>query len=95
MKWGIECVREGCKLQEHIDRFREGGRYYPWIASGQMLRENYKVVCYCHSLIQLFSNGANTRSSSLSMALLCNLKASDEFEKVSDYSRDELVGANL
>jgi hypothetical protein len=36
MKWGIECVRNGCKLQEHINRFLPSGRYYPWIASGQI-----------------------------------------------------------
>ena len=35
-KWGIECVRDGRNLQEHIDRFQKGGRYYPWIRSGQM-----------------------------------------------------------
>ena len=36
VKWGIECVRDGAKLQEHIGRFAKGGRYYPWIDSGQM-----------------------------------------------------------
>jgi hypothetical protein len=36
MKWGIECVRDSSKLQEHIKRFLPGGRYHQWIASGQM-----------------------------------------------------------
>ena len=34
--WAIECVREGNRLQEHIDRFQEGGRYYPSIQSGEI-----------------------------------------------------------
>jgi hypothetical protein len=36
MKWGIECVHDGSKLQEHINRFLPNGRYHPWIASGQI-----------------------------------------------------------
>lgn len=29
--WGIECVREGDRLEEHICRFLKGDRYYEWI----------------------------------------------------------------
>jgi hypothetical protein len=36
MKWGIEYIHDGSKLQEHIDRFLTGGRYHPWIVSGQI-----------------------------------------------------------
>ena len=36
VKWGIECVREGTRLDEHIQRFLPGGRYYPWIEEKQM-----------------------------------------------------------
>ena len=33
MGWAIECIREGDRLEEHIARFQEGGRYYQWIQS--------------------------------------------------------------
>lgn len=35
-KWGIECVREGDRLQQHIQRFLPGGSYYPLIERGEM-----------------------------------------------------------
>jgi len=34
--WAIECVRDGSRLNEHISRFQEGGRYYQWIESGEI-----------------------------------------------------------
>jgi hypothetical protein len=34
--WAIECVRDGSRLNEHIRRFQEGGRYYQWIESGEI-----------------------------------------------------------
>jgi hypothetical protein len=36
MKWVIECVRDGDKIDEHIERFRQGGRYHKWIKSGEI-----------------------------------------------------------
>jgi len=36
VKWAIECVREGDKLEEHIAKFEAGGRYYKWIISGEI-----------------------------------------------------------
>src|SRR5436305_2456804 len=36
MKWVIECVREGDRIDEHIGRFQPGGRYYKWIISGEV-----------------------------------------------------------
>ena len=36
VKWAIECNREGTHLQEHIRRFQPGGKYYPWIESGEI-----------------------------------------------------------
>jgi hypothetical protein len=34
--WAIACVREGDRLEEHIARFRQGGRHYQWIKSGDI-----------------------------------------------------------
>ncbi|KAJ7132316.1 hypothetical protein C8R44DRAFT_977950 [Mycena epipterygia] len=36
-KWGIEVLREGDRLEEHLSRFAPGGAYNVWIANGQML----------------------------------------------------------
>jgi len=36
VKWVIECVRDGDKIDEHIERFQQGGRYYKWIMSGEI-----------------------------------------------------------
>ena len=36
MKWVIECVRDGDKIDEHIERFQQGGRYHKWIMSGEI-----------------------------------------------------------
>jgi hypothetical protein len=36
VKWVIECVRDGDKIDEHIERFQQGGRYYNWITSGEI-----------------------------------------------------------
>lgn len=33
--WTIECVRNGDRLEEHIARFKQGGKYYGAILSGQ------------------------------------------------------------
>ena len=42
MKWVIECVREGDRIDEHIARFQQGGTYYKWIASGEV--EDYIIL---------------------------------------------------
>jgi hypothetical protein len=42
MKWVIECVREGDRLDEHIGRFRPGGRYHKWVMSGEV--QDYIVL---------------------------------------------------
>jgi hypothetical protein len=36
MKWVIECVRDGDKIDEHIERFQQGGKYHKWIMSGEI-----------------------------------------------------------
>ena len=36
VKWVIECVRDGDKIDEHIERFQQGGRYFKWITSGEI-----------------------------------------------------------
>ena len=36
VKWAIECVREGDRLDEHVSRFQLGGTYYPMIISGEI-----------------------------------------------------------
>jgi hypothetical protein len=35
-KWAIGCVTEGDRLEQHIERFLEGGRYHKWIESGEI-----------------------------------------------------------
>ncbi len=43
MKWAIECLREGDRLKEHLDRFKkEDGHYYHWIRDGHI--EKYILV---------------------------------------------------
>jgi hypothetical protein len=37
VKWAIECVREGDRLDQHIARFQPGGLYYPLIATEEIL----------------------------------------------------------
>jgi hypothetical protein len=34
--WGVEIIRDGNRISEHIERFNPGGLYYPWIQSGQL-----------------------------------------------------------
>ncbi|OXV05280.1 hypothetical protein Egran_06952 [Elaphomyces granulatus] len=35
-EWAIECIRDGDRLEEHISKFQEGGRYHKWIVSGEI-----------------------------------------------------------
>ena len=48
MKWGIECSREGNRVDNHIQRFLPGGRYYPWIESNEMV--DYILVDFRKSM---------------------------------------------
>ena len=48
VKWAIECVREGDRLKEHIQRFQKGGRYYGWISSEQV--EDYILLNFWTSM---------------------------------------------
>jgi hypothetical protein len=36
VKWVVECVRDGDRIDEHIERFEKGGRYHRWIRSGEI-----------------------------------------------------------
>lgn len=33
-RWGIECIRNGNNMGEHVRRFLPGGVYYPWVSGG-------------------------------------------------------------
>ena len=35
-RWGIECVRNGNNMGEHVRRFLPGGVYYPWVSGGSL-----------------------------------------------------------
>lgn len=34
--WGLELVREGQRLAEHCERFRQNGRYWNWVQDGSL-----------------------------------------------------------
>jgi hypothetical protein len=36
VEWVIECVRDGDKIDEHIERFQQGGKYHKWITPGEI-----------------------------------------------------------
>jgi hypothetical protein len=36
VEWVIECVRDGDKIDERIERFQQGGKYHIWITSGEI-----------------------------------------------------------
>ena len=72
VKWGIDCVRDGAKLQEQIGRFPKGRRYDLWIVSGQM--KDYILLDFRRSIprtpqgmlrlfLYLSPDGANIKSS--------------------------------
>ena len=33
-KWGIELLRDGDRVQEHLNRFKPNGAYHTWVQSG-------------------------------------------------------------
>ncbi|KAF7361247.1 hypothetical protein MSAN_01156800 [Mycena sanguinolenta] len=41
-KWGIELLRKGDSLEDHLARFKPGGAYYGWIERGTM--QDYVVL---------------------------------------------------
>ncbi|KAK9237143.1 hypothetical protein V1525DRAFT_404725 [Lipomyces kononenkoae] len=43
-RWGIELLRDHNRVTEHCDRFKKGGRYYPWI-EGDMLEDWIIIDC--------------------------------------------------
>jgi hypothetical protein len=47
-KWAIECVKEGDRLEQHIERFLKGGRYYKWIESREI--EDYIILDFRTSM---------------------------------------------
>ena len=36
VQWGIEVIRDGNRLNEHNNRFRDGGAYHAWLQAGKM-----------------------------------------------------------
>lgn len=46
--WGIELLREHSNVDEHCDRFKVGGRYYPWVKDGMI--KDYMVIDCATSL---------------------------------------------
>ncbi|GAD99046.1 predicted protein [Paecilomyces variotii No. 5] len=48
--WAIECLRDGDKIEEHISRFSEGGRYHKWIQSSEI--KQYIILDFRTSIPQ-------------------------------------------
>lgn len=59
VKWGIECVREGTRLEEHVQRFLSGGRYYPWIEEKQML--DYILIDFRKSMPKISKGNKSSK----------------------------------
>lgn len=47
-RWGIELLRDHNRVTEHCARFKEGGRYYPWIEAGML--EDWIIIDCATSL---------------------------------------------
>ncbi|OJD14254.1 hypothetical protein AJ78_05383 [Emergomyces pasteurianus Ep9510] len=47
-KWGIELLRDGDRLAEHLDRFSDTGKYSTWIKAGQLM--DWLILDCRHSL---------------------------------------------
>jgi hypothetical protein len=41
-KWAIELLRDYNGIDDHISRFKEGGRYYPWLTESMV--ENWITI---------------------------------------------------
>ena len=47
-RWAIDCVRDGDRLEEHISKFKVGGKYHRWINSGEI--QEYVLLDFRKSL---------------------------------------------
>ena len=47
-KWAVELLRDHDKVGEHISRFQEGGKYYPWLKDNMV--EDWIVINCATSL---------------------------------------------
>jgi hypothetical protein len=47
-KWGVELLRDHDRVDEHCNRFKKGGRYYPWIKAGML--EDWIIIDCATSL---------------------------------------------
>jgi hypothetical protein len=47
-RWGIELLRDHDRVNEHCNRFKKGGRYYPWIEAGML--EDWIIIDCATSL---------------------------------------------
>lgn len=43
-KWAIELLRNHIKVEEHISRFKEGGKYHPWLKE-KMVKDWIIIDC--------------------------------------------------
>lgn len=41
-RWGVELLRDHDRVDEHCNRFKKGGRYYPWIEAGML--EDWVII---------------------------------------------------
>lgn len=42
--WSIELLRDHSRVTEHCERFKPGGRYYPWVEKG-LLKDWIIIDC--------------------------------------------------
>lgn len=49
--WAIEIVRDGDNIDEHIERFRPGGRYHPWLQDKEI--RDYAILDFRRSKPQI------------------------------------------
>lgn len=47
-KWAIELLRNHIKVEEHISRFKEGGKYHPWLK--EKMVKNWIIIDCATSL---------------------------------------------
>ena len=51
VQWGIEVIRDGNRLNEHNNRFRDGGAYHAWLQAGKMT--DYILLDFRHGRLIL------------------------------------------
>ena len=55
-KWAIQLLRDHDRVDEHISRFKEGGKYHPWLKEN-MVDDWITIDCACsHLLVGMFSS---------------------------------------